>query len=679
MGIFRKQTARAPLNTVLLVLLLALSLAASSIGFAAWVGARKQFEEIDRQYTTIGIHAGMNYEDLVHATSINYHGYDSMTFEDGTEYIGPLDANYRAKQSPDYIAANQGIMLSAHVDGSTAITSGTMDISKYCVTLDGYCYSLSVMAVRCVDVSYYPYLPEYEDWIRYDVTFEILDDVCRMDVYDLPPEEDTIHLAGDIYTRDGEMPFEVGKTYLIRGEYADYPIGLIGGKIVTGENGKAHTVMEYGRENKHNGSARSFSLDFGNHLLTGFTGEIGVISGEQNFTKEKMKYPDSELCYFTTPKDCWPYYAEYEGDWQTFLDSEDGTVWRDEIIPNFEMNHASATVILTDNLDSMYNFSIGDASILEGRKFNENEYLEGSNVCLVSASYAQLNNLSVGDTIKLDYYDTGYNVTRFNIGTNPGRIGTTVARHPLTEDTKMGIEKDYKIIGIYTAPEWASGMHSFHADTIFVPKTSVPGMDNYAGHYIEDLNATTIPMLNSIVIRNGSIDDFEAFMEEDGKGGVYHYFDQGYTEAAATVQTLIDNAMRLMLVGVAMFLLASMLFLLLFARRVSAVMRSMRLLGVPKKGVWLESLGMLVMQESIAVLLGNGLAVILYDRITAQLLSGTPALDVTSIALCAGVQLAVLVAAGGVWMHRIAGSNLMQKSEGGKLLWNKNRAASCGA
>ena len=122
-----------------------------------------------------------------------------------------------------------------------------------------------------------------------------------------------------------------------------------------------------------------------------------------------------------------------------------------------------------------------------------------------------------------------------------------------------------------------------------------------------------------------------------------------------------------MLVGIAMFLLASMLFLLLFARRVSAVMRSMRLLGVPKKGVWLESLGMLVMQELIAVLLGNGLAIILYDRITAQLLSGTPALDPASIALCAGVQLAVLVAAGSIWMHRIAGENLMQRTSIPKL------------
>ena len=673
MGIFRKQTVRAPWTTVLLVLLLALSIAASGIGFAAWIGSKRQLQAIDNQYTTIAIHAGMNYEDLVHATSINYHGYDSMTFQDGTEYIGPLDAESCAKQSPDYIQSNQGILLSAHVDRSTAITSGTMDISKYNVDLDGYCYSLSVLAVRCVDISYYP---QYEDWIDYKVDFEIIDAVCRMDVYDLPPEEDTICLGADIYTRDGDMPFEIGKTYLIRGEYADYPIGLIGGKLMKDENGKTYTAVEYGRESKNNGSSRSFSFDFGNQLLTGFTGEMGIISSSQNFTKEKIQYPDSDLCYFTTPRNCWPYYAEYEGDWQTFLDSDEGAVWRDEIIPNFEINHASATVILTDNLDSMYNFSIGDASILEGRKFEENEYDEDSDVCLISASYAQLNDLSVGDTINLDYYDTGYRISRFNIGTNSGRIGTTVARRPLTEDTRMDIEKEYKVIGIYTAPEWASGMHSFHADTIFVPKASVPGMESYVGHYIKSLNTTTIPMLNSIVIRNGSIDEFEAFMEENGKNGVYHYFDQGYSEAAATIQTMIDNAMRLMLVGVAMFLLASMLFLLLFARRVSAVMRSMRLLGVPKRKTWLESLAVLFAQELTAVAVGNALAVVLYERITAQLLSGTPALDVQSILLCAGVQLGLLGLAGSIWMYEIAGRNLMQRST---KIRNTTRAAMSGA
>lgn len=55
MGIFRKQTTRAPLTTVLLVLLLALSITASSIGFTVWTSVKRQAETLDQQYTTIAI------------------------------------------------------------------------------------------------------------------------------------------------------------------------------------------------------------------------------------------------------------------------------------------------------------------------------------------------------------------------------------------------------------------------------------------------------------------------------------------------------------------------------------------------------------------------------------------------------------------------------------------------
>lgn len=41
MGIFRKQTTRAPLTTVLLVLLFALSITASSIDFTAWTSVKR--------------------------------------------------------------------------------------------------------------------------------------------------------------------------------------------------------------------------------------------------------------------------------------------------------------------------------------------------------------------------------------------------------------------------------------------------------------------------------------------------------------------------------------------------------------------------------------------------------------------------------------------------------------
>ena len=665
MGIFRKQTVRAPWTTVLLVLLLALPIAASSIGFAAWVGARKQFEEIDSQYTTIAILSGKNHEKLFLGERATFVGLDSLEFPDGSKYIGPMSAKVTAQESPYFISADSNILLSAHVDGSTAITSGTMDVLDYHSEMDDYCYSLSVFAVKCEEIEVYTHLSG--DTTIYHIVFDIVDRVCLMDAYDLPPYEDKLYVNTELYDRNGEIPFEVGKTYLVRGHYSDYPMTPT--NIITiDENGNKQITVGVRRKDDFDEGGRALLLEGSGDLIFSSIANLGVMSGVQNFIKEKVQYPDSEKCYWTTPENCWPYYAEYEGDWRDFLESDEGAVWRNEIITNFEMNHASASVILTDNLNTLYNFNSGDASILEGRTFEEPEYQNGDAVCLVSASYALLNGYSVGDTISLDYYDTSYSQIIFDLHSFSGREGITVNRLPLTEENRMDIRKDYTIIGIYTAPEWTAGQHSFHADTIFVPKASVPGMESYSGK--------SIAMLNSIMIENGSIDAFEAHMAANDKAGAYLYFDQGYTEAAATVQTLIDNAMRLMLVGVAMFLLASMLFLLLFARRVSAVMRSMRLLGVPKRKTWLESLAVLFAQELTAVAVGNALAVVLYERITAQLLAGTPALDVQSILLCAGVQLGLLLLAGGIWMYNLSGRNLMQRSA---KIRNTTRAAMSGA
>lgn len=664
MGIFRKQTARAPVTTVLLVLLLASSIAASSIGFTAWVGAKKQFDEIDSQYTTIAVPSGKNQEKVYSAGSIKPTGIDSIKFPDDTTYIGPLDAENTAKKSEYYRGADHRILLSAHIEGAKNLSSGTFDPLQYNHMLDRYCYTLAVMALRC---TYMEETDSYGDERSYWVEFEIVDDVCRIDAYDLPPYEDTLGFESKICTADGEIPFTVGNTYLVRGMYWDYDVRQVR-EWVTNEEGVEQLVWVPARDTEGVFKSRSLLVDPMYPMMYGFTGETGVTNGMPNWTLEKKQYSNSEGFYWCTPENCWPYYSEYTGDWHDFLETEDGLVWKNEVIPYFEMNHASVSVILTDDIESMYFFNSGDASILEGTLFDDGDYENGNAVCLVSASYAQLNGLSVGDTIELDYYKTGYEQRDYTVLQGSGRNGLTVLRNPLTASTRIDVKKDYTIIGIYTAPEWEAGIHSFHADTIFVPKASVPNADKYAG--------TSLTMLNSVIIENGSIEAFEAHMSANDKAGAYLYFDQGYTEAAATVQTLIDNAMRLMLVGTAMFLLAAMLFLLLYARRVSAVMRSMRLLGVPKKGVWTECFRTLMAQELIAVLLGNTLAVFLYDWITAQLLSGTPALSVESILLCGGVQLAALLLVGAIWMHTIAGRNLMQNTTANRKIW---KTADCGA
>jgi len=669
MGIFRKQTVRAPWTTVLLVLLLALSIAASSIGFAAWTGANKQFDEIDRQYTTIAIPSGLNQEKEYKAGSYRPIGFDSKEFEDGSRYYGPFDSETTAMGSEHYKGADHRIYLSAHVEGGIPLTSGTLDLLDYSFELDRHCYQTSVLALRCIELET-DIIYDWREEIYYTAYFEVVDRVCQVDAYDVPPYDDELRIHASLRTRDGKVPFEIGKTYLVRGMYWDYDI-IQGFDWVTNEEGveQYRSVPVRALEGEF-GSIRK--LMFENIGLCRGLPDFqltGVRSGLLNWNNERMQNPETGEYYNTTPEEnCWPYFAEYEGDWRDFLETEEGRVWKEEIIPNFEQNHSSVPVILTDDVKSMYFFNSGDASILDGAFFTEADYRDGNAVCLVSAAYAKLNGLSVGDTMKLDYFHNDYEMAEYTLLQGSGRSGMTIVRDPLTDYDRIGVQKDYTIVGIYSAPEWQGGSHSFHADTILVPKASVPDADKYTG--------PSMPLLNTVIIENGSIDAFEAHMADNGKAGVYLYFDQGYSEAAATVQTLIDNAMRLMLVGVAMFLLASMLFLLLFARRVSAVMRSMRLLGVPKRKTWLESLAVLFAQELTAVAVGNTLAVVLYERITAQLLAGTPALDVQSILLCGGVQLGILLLAGGIWMYNLSGRNLMQRSA---KIRNTTRAAMSGA
>ena len=349
MGIFRKQTVRAPWTTVLLVLLLALSIAASSIGFAAWMGANKQFEEIDRQYTTIAIPSGLNQEKLFSSGKQYSIGFGSKKFSDGTKYIDPLDAEITASISDHYKYADHRTLLSAHVAGGVPLTSGTLDPLDYNATLNTYCYELCVMALRCVSLETNVIYDDGTTSDTYYVGFEIVDDICRIDAYDLPPYEDVIYTESRLYARDGSVPFEIGKTYLVRGRYWDYDIKECYDMIVD-EDGQEVITTVRERDLNADFSPRILLIDSEHHTGLDIGETTGVTNGLPNWILERRQYADSDRYYWCTPeKDCWPYYAEYEGNWQDFLETEEGRVWKNEIIPNFEMNHSSVPVILTAN------------------------------------------------------------------------------------------------------------------------------------------------------------------------------------------------------------------------------------------------------------------------------------------------------------------------------------------
>ncbi len=635
---------------MLLLVLLVSSICIASIGVSALDSSKKQLNIINNQYTTIAVPSGQYQEKMFDVGSYSNIGIDSMLFSDGTRYIGPIDAENVASKSPDYFEADHRVLLSAYVEGGENLSSGTLDPLQYNFALDQYCYQLSVMALRCISVE-----ETYYDWRNYKTCwaeFEIVDDVCRINAYDLPPYDDTIGIETKIFTKDGDIPFEVGKTYLVRGRYWDYDVRKSYESIID-DNGEEHVEWVAARDLDGSFKIRTMLIDPESPLMN-TPSSVGIATGLENWILELRQYPDSDLLYWCTPEEnCWPYYTEYEGEWKDFLNTKEGLVWKNEIIPYFEMNHASVPVILTDDVDSMYYFNSGDASLMEGSLFSDEDYEAGNHVCLISASYARVNNLSVGDIINLEYYQNGYEQYYYPITTAPGRTGMTVQRYPLSYNARIDLQLDYTVVGIYTAPEWEAGCHSFHADTIFVPKVSVPNADQYAG--------SSLTMLNSVIIQNGSIDEFEAHMTANDMAGAYLYYDQGYTEAAATVQTLIDNAQRIMIVGISMFILSALLFLLLYIRRATPVIATMRLLGVSSAKTWHECFMSLIWQIAIAVLLGNTLASMLYDRITQMLLSTSLELSCGSVIFCGSLQFLLLFVVGLIWTRSVANRNLMQK------------------
>ena len=195
-------------------------------------------------------------------------------------------------------------------------------------------------------------------------------------------------------------------------------------------------------------------------------------------------------------------------------------------------------------------------------------------------------------------------------------------------------------------------MHSFQADTILIPKASVPNASAYEN--------ITSPLLYSIVLKNGGEAEFEAYMESLGYGGSFAYFNQGYNALANTLSVISANALRLLLMGCSVFLLAMSLFLFLNFRRMRTVVRGMRLLGVKATAVWLEQFQTMATLIFISVILGAGLGSALYRAVTAQVLSEAVALRPQALLLCVGVLAAVLILAAAVCAWFVARRNLMR-------------------
>ena len=585
MNIFLKQATRRPLFTTLLVLLLSFSVLLSCIGYSAWESAKTQKSEISNGYTTIAIPIEPDLSNL---------SPEEIT----TALQNRVFADKAAQEAPQITTVDRRCLLSAHIAGSRSLSSSSIDPSEYNTAFDGECYSLAVFALRCSGIREQP----TEGMFLYDATFSVEEIICLSDAYSTFPKPDSVHIYSDVRESNGAVPFEKGKTYLVFGQYQDH-------RVVRSADG-------YDQVKNENRYIVPFPEINSNFYGEPSSLELGSYNG---------------LDYHFPAAGQLPWVCEYTGSVTDYLNSDAASTWREDIVPLCQLNYESAAVILTDRAESMYSFNTGDEALLSGRFFTGEEYTNGDDVCVISAAYAEQNGLRLGDMIQLDYYDSGFG--EYNNGATANSMlaaedpGPYRQRYYMSLDDAIGVCKNYTVIGIYTGARFAFGAYQLNADTILVPKASVPNAQNY------ETRANSL--LNTFVLKNGSAKEFEKYMEQQNLAGQFLYFDQDFSSMQESLDALETNAMRLMMVGIGVFLLTSALFLFLNFRRMNLTIRGVRLLGRSSKAVFREIIMALIPLETLAVLFGTCAAIALFDVVTRNLLSSALTLRPEAMAVSA--------------------------------------------
>ncbi len=675
---FHKQNARQPLAVILLALLLALTSAFSCIGLSGWISFQRQLAALEANYTTVAYNIDNNMWTTIYDPPVEEYMDDgSILFEDGTIRSSPQRLERLADSAPGFLRRDTNVLTAAHTPGLKGMSSGAADPLTYMKAYDEGRYAQSVVAMRCLSVEDNPN-SESSDFIW----FEWIDPVCRMAAYDLPEHSRVIRFSypgNSLFTDENgtiRIPFEPGKTYLLRGTFIDFETQFW---YISEEEGWGwyRYTQDYLRELKPDVDP---TLNPTQHLSDTPWQILDISLPQQwegsnltpqdtlgrpyplvpNFYLDSVRWDDSSpwKCRLVLPEGSWPLYAEYEGDWRDFLETEEGRVWKEEIIPCYERSHDSAAVLLTDNIQSLSQFCQEESALLEGRFITREEYDSGAAVCMVGADYALYNDLQVGDTITLDLYKPAYFSTFGQVWQGPnGAVVNYTCCMPLVDENRLDVVRDYTIVGLYTVPARPLDPdgHGFRGDTVLAPKASAPEVVNAA----EEDKVT--PLLNTLVLKNGSIEEFEAYMAENGAAKRFRYHDYGYTEIRSSLESMGEGALRLAVLGGAAFLIGAAVFLLASFARMSPSARSLRLLGANSRRVTQDMLCALVPLTAAGVLMGGVLGGLLYGQVCQLVLSQVLAPDWVGLAVCALLQLAVLGAAEAVWAALTARRSLMRR------------------
>lgn len=339
-----------------------------------------------------------------------------------------------------------------------------------------------------------------------------------------------------------------------------------------------------------------------------------------------------------------PTIEKLEGSVEDFL--AENADWQ-QALHNIEVNYHTFPIIGVEKLSYIADFARGLARVTQGRDFTKEELESGAKVCILSEQIAQLNGLQVGDTIHPQFYNYDYNIPyQYYTSEGPNTVMPNAYYYSEGHTEFDGDPVEYTVIGLYRQDSaWGDArenLYSFTPNTIFVPETSVTS----------DMDYGTQGVFRTVILKNGCIEEFDAIISQHGFApkfdseeleAVFVYYDQGYSQVKESFYGYRELAKQVLIVGVTVYGIILILFLLLYPARQGGALRTMASLGTPRWNrlghVLLSALGILLP----GTVLGCALALVLWGPVVSRLLTAGGAafslsLDLGSLAFIAAAQ-----------------------------------------
>lgn len=571
-----KQLLRQPVRTLAALVILTASMAFLCLSWGVYRSGLATAKAVDDSFTTLMAYDNEYLRNNMGKMKMNFKDQDGNISE--REVERPLLEVFRLDGTYDAIAAAlpqadslrtlyTHRYLSAVIPGYIP-TMATVDSQNSIDVLDSP-YNSAVLVFTLTEIE----IESDDDRFSFSLKGDIVERPAYNERY---PKRDRIVLSG--HDGDREMleklksDYGIGKTYIVSlpHEYHDYDSEarraicafLSRGRDKVSVEDIDWSKLEIGSQKKPNvvtvGEIIGGVLEHGGRTFGISKSDTDVLGycGGGMFMDTLASISDG------SEKD--PFYgniAEVPGSVEEFLADPDNQVWVDQI-NNFNADFHATAVFGTDGLSSLLLFADKTMYLSDGEDFSAEDLEKGNSVCIVSESAAYRNGWKVGDRITLNYY-SGFPFTSTR--------HTQALPAVYYQENDVGISCEYEIKGIYRHTNIFSGEPAdITPNTVFVPNKNFDllGLRNPTDENGDPIYWVDSPDLQSMVVKNGRIEDMKAFITEQGWDVKWFlFYDGGYDTVKTTVAGILDSADDQLLASGLTALAAFIIYIALFVMR----------------------------------------------------------------------------------------------------------------